>query len=183
MKKLLLVILVLFGLNQTQAQINYCDSTFMMASTNIPTWPLILTGTANLGAVGVPFAGTVTWNWTVCDANLCFSDTGAVAYFGQISLSDTIKVCYDAYINDGNIPPTTYVCSSCDSLYYGSLVFPDTTLYGWLELNTWTPTGINELIVNKINDGKMYDLLGREVIEPQIGVMYIRNNKKYIRVN
>ena len=36
MKKLLLVILVLFGLNQTQAQvqINWCDSTFIMASTN-----------------------------------------------------------------------------------------------------------------------------------------------------
>ena len=31
-------------------------------------------------------------------------------------------------------------------------------------------------------DGQMYDLLGREVTEAQIGQMYIRNNKKYIRV-
>ena len=63
------------------------------------------------------------------------------------------------------------------------MVLPDTTLYGWIALNEHgNPTGINELIVNKINDGKMYDLLGREIIEPQIGVMYIRNNKKYIRI-
>ena len=28
----------------------------------------------------------------------------------------------------------------------------------------------------------MYDLLGRELVEAPIGTMYIRNNKKYIRI-
>ena len=42
------------------------------------------------------------------------------------------------------------------------------------------PTGISELIINKINDNKIYDLLGRELIEAPRGVMYIRNNRLYI---
>ena len=39
-----------------------------------------------------------------------------------------------------------------------------------------------EEILESINDNKMYDLLGRELTEVPVGVMYIRNNKKYIRI-
>ena len=41
-------------------------------------------------------------------------------------------------------------------------------------------TSINELILNKINNNKIYDLLGRELNEIPVGTMYIRNNKLYI---
>ena len=41
-------------------------------------------------------------------------------------------------------------------------------------------TSINELTFNKINNNKMYDLLGRELTEIPVGTMYIRNNKLYI---
>jgi uncharacterized protein YneF (UPF0154 family) len=44
------------------------------------------------------------------------------------------------------------------------------------------PTAINELQFTWENDGIIYDLMGRKVTELQIGQMYIRNNKKYIRV-
>ena len=44
------------------------------------------------------------------------------------------------------------------------------------------PTGIEELTTERFNDGKIYDLLGREITEAKIGTMYIMNNKKYIRV-
>ena len=43
------------------------------------------------------------------------------------------------------------------------------------------PVSINEFIIEKFNNGKMYDLLGREITEIPVGKMYIRNNKKYIR--
>jgi len=49
-------------------------------------------------------------------------------------------------------------------------------------LNMGNPTGIDELQFTWEDDGKIYDLLGREVTQIQIGQMYIRNNKKYIRV-
>ena len=42
------------------------------------------------------------------------------------------------------------------------------------------PTSINELTLNKINNNKIYDLLGRELTTIPLGTMYIRNNKKYI---
>ena len=39
-----------------------------------------------------------------------------------------------------------------------------------------------ERFVEMFNDEKMYDLMGRELTEVPVGVIYIRNNKKYIRV-
>jgi hypothetical protein len=32
-----------------------------------------------------------------------------------------------------------------------------------------------------VNDGKIYDIMGRKLTEIPLGKMYIRNNKKYIR--
>ena len=106
MKKLLLALLVLFGL-QTKAQINYCDSISYTTSSTI-NYPFIISGTANI-------PGTVTWDWTVCDANMCYSSSGINASFGQVSLTDTLKVCYDVTID---ISGFTYVCTGCDSLVY-----------------------------------------------------------------
>ena len=68
----------------------------------------------------------------------------------------------------------TYVCTQCDTLIYDGFG-------GWMMMNMGNPTSIKELIGGQIG-GQMYDLLGREVTNPQIGQMYIRNNKKYIRV-
>ena len=68
----------------------------------------------------------------------------------------------------------TFACTQCDTLVFGA--------NGWMLMSMGNPTSITELELNTNNDGKMYDLLGREVIEAQIGVMYIRNNKKYIRI-
>jgi hypothetical protein len=49
----------------------------------------------------------------------------------------------------------------------------------WVLL-TNTPTSINEFTQQKINDNKIYDLLGRELKEVPVGSMYIRNQKLYI---
>tara|TARA_R110002060_G_scaffold73838_1_gene82850 strand:+ start:84 stop:539 length:456 start_codon:yes stop_codon:yes gene_type:complete len=144
-------------------QLNLCDSLSYTTSTNIPTWPLIVTG-------NISMPGMLSWSWSVCNSTMCYSDTGQVGYFGQISLSDTLKVCYDAYID---INGATYICTDCDSLVYDG--------NQWILYNTGNPTAIKELIGGQIG-GQMYDLLGREVTNPQIGQMYIRNNKKYIRV-
>ena len=162
MKKLLLALLVLFGL-QTKAQINFCDS-ISYTTTSTINYPFIVTGIANI-------PGTVSWNWAVCNSNLCYSSSGVNASFGQVSLTDTLKVCYDVTID---INGMTYACMGCDSLVYN----PNS--YQWEKMSA-QPVGIAELELKTIGDDRMYDLLGREIFEVPRGTVYIKNRKKFIR--
>ena len=163
MKKILFILLAALGL-QTQAQVMYCDSISYTTSSTI-NFPFGVSGSTP----NIP--GTVTWNWSVCNANLCYSGSGPNAGFGQVSLTDTLKVCYDVLID---ISGFTYVCSNCDTLVYN----PNS--YQW-ESTSAPPVGIEEVELKPINDGKMYDLLGREIFEVPTGAIYIKNRKKYIR--
>ena len=168
MKKLLISLLVLLGLQtQTQAQINFCDS-ISYTTTSTINYPLIVAG--NDGGLS-NIVDTITWSWSVCNSSLCYIGSGANASFGQVSLTDTLKVCYDVYITINNM---SYVCTGCDSLVYN----PNS--YQW-EAMTAQPLSIIELPPNTLNDEKIYDLLGRELSEVPIGTRYIQNRKLYIR--
>ena len=163
MKNILLAILIFFGL-KTSAQVSYCDSISYGMSSTI-NYPLILSGS-------IPFTpDTIDWMWTVCNSNMCFSANGANVSFGQISLTDSLKVCYDVVITINGI---TYTCSGCDSLTYN----PNT--YQWEKI-TQQPLSIIDLKNNIIEDGKTYDLLGREIFDIPKGTIYIKNRKKYIK--
>ena len=168
MKKILFILLILFGL-KTQAQVIYCDSISYTTASTI-NYPFIVSGTANI-------PGTVTWDWSVCNANLCYSGSGPNASFGQVSLTDTLKVCYDVTID---ISGFTYVCTGCDTLVYN----PNS--YQW-ELATAQPLGIDEMGFVIEEDGvrwysdQTFDLLGREIFEIPKGTIYIKNRKKYIK--
>ena len=163
MKRLIFILLVALGL-QTQAQVMYCDSISYTTSSTI-NFPFGVSGSIP----NIP--GTVTWNWSVCNATLCYSGSGPNASFGQVSLTDTLKVCYDVLID---INGFTYTCSGCDSLVYN----PNS--YQW-ETMSAPPVGIAELKSSIINDGKTYDLLGREIFEIPKGTIYIKNRKKFIK--
>ena len=163
MKRILFILLVALGL-QTQAQVIYCDS-ISYTTTSTINFPLIVSGSIP----NIP--GTVTWNWTVCNSNMCYSSSGANASFGQVLITDTLKVCYDVLID---INGFTYICSGCDSLVYN----PNS--YQW-EAMLAPPVGIAELKSSIINDGKTYDLLGREIFEIPKGTIYIKNRKKFIK--
>ena len=166
MKKILLALLVVIGL-QTQAQVSWCDS---LSYTAVPgTQLLTLVGD---GSPFINMVDSITWSWQVCDTNMCYGGAGDTAYFQMIQTTDTVKVCYDAYIY---FMGATYVCTECDTLVY------DGFSYSWVLMNMGNPTSIKELIDSQMG-GRMYDLLGREVTNPQIGQMYIRNNQKYIRI-
>jgi hypothetical protein len=163
MKKILFILLILLGL-KTQAQVVFCDSISYATSSTI-NYPFGVTGSIP----SIP--GTVSWTWTVCDASMCYSGSGISAYFGQVSLTDTLKVCYNVVID---INGFTYTCTGCDDLVYN----PNS--YQW-EPATPQPLEVTELESNIINNNKMYDLLGREIFEVPIGTVYIKNRKKYIR--
>ena len=159
MKKIILILLVMLGL-QTQAQVNYCDSISYMTSSTI-NYPFGVTG---LGTATIP--GTVTWTWTVCNSNMCYSATGTNASFWQVSITDTLKVCYDVYID---INGMTYTCTRCDTLIY------DPNSYQWVPKMS-TPTSITDL-PPPVTNSKIYDLLGRELTSIPIGKLYIRDGR------
>ena len=173
MKKLLLAVLVLIGL-QTQAQqsvVPYfcCDS--ITYWTDQGQGLFIGLDTSNI--VHNPDSMTVYWG--VCTgfatAGMCYAGNGMSDYFPQVTTSDTIKVAYDVYIYENG---SVEVCSIEDWLVY------DQGIYNWVLMNM-LPTSINELEIKAIGSKKIYDLTGRELNEVPIGVMYIRNNKLYIR--
>ena len=161
MKKIIIVLSILLGI-QTQAQVNYCDSLSYQTSSTI-NYPF---GISGMGTATIP--GTVTWTWTVCNANMCYSATGTNASFWQVSLTDTLKVCYDVYID---INGMTYTCSRCDTLVY------DPNSYQWIpKISNPVVTSIIEPSLNT-SDSKIYDLLGRELTSIPIGKLYIRDRR------
>ena len=167
MKKVLLALLVFIGL-QTQAQINYCDS---LSYSVVP-------GTQTLTTIGdaspfINMVDSIVWSWQACNATMCYAGAGDTATFTSILTTDTVKVCYDAYIY---LMGATYICTDCDSLVY------DVNSYSWVLMNMGNPTGIQEVDLYSKKCLKMFDLLGRELTTAPIGTMYIRNNKKYIIV-
>jgi len=106
--------------------------------------------------------------WSVCTNGLCYAGDGITDYFPQVTIYDTLKVGYDVYFYTSNV---VEVCTMEEWL-----IFDGTN---WVLYNMGT-TSINELTFNKINDNKIYDLLGRELTEIPVGKLYIRNQKLYI---
>ena len=168
MRPILLAVLVSLGLNTTQAQQSNpayfcCDSiTYWIDQSqgfNI--------GLDTSGMVHNPDSMDV-W-WQACTNGLCYAGQGMYDYFPQIMTTDTVKLCYDVMLYTSN---TMEVCTHCDSLVYDG--------FSWILFSMSNPTSINELTFNRFNDGKIYDLLGRELEYIPAGKMYIRNNKLYI---
>tara|TARA_B110000285_G_scaffold14280_1_gene14119 strand:- start:578 stop:1084 length:507 start_codon:yes stop_codon:yes gene_type:complete len=166
MKKYLIVLLVSLGL-QTQAQQSWCDS---LEYFTLPTPTLTVTGEA----IGISnMVDSIRWNFTACNSVACYSPQGNDPYsFPLINYTDTVKFCYDVFIY---YDTTTIICNHCDSLVYNQ------NSYQWILFSMSNPVGIEELMENKgINNNKIYDLMGRELLNTPKGVMYIRNRKLYI---
>jgi hypothetical protein len=119
---------------------------------------------------------SMTVYWGICTGfsggGICYTGSGMYDYFPQITTADTVKVGYDVYIYENG---SVEVCSVEEWL-----IFDGTN---WVLFNM-NPTSINELTFNRINDGKIYDLLGREFKNYQsipTGVIYIRDKQKFIK--
>ena len=169
MKKLLLVVLVLIGL-QTQAQ----QATPYFCCDSITYWTDQSQGfNVGLDTTGIVHnPDSIQVYWGVCTNGMCYAGQGMYAYFPQVTTSDTLKVGYDVYLYENGV--MVEVCSREDWLVF------DQNSFSWVLLNM-LPTSINEIIFNRVNDNKMYDLMGREVTNITLGTMYIKNGKKYIR--
>jgi len=160
---------------KTQAQSNLCDSLSYSIVTDSATWnTLMVTGNAN----GISnMVDSIDWNFTACNATACYIAQGNNPYsFPLIYPSDTVKLCYDAFVYTMG---TTIMCNHCDSLIYDFM--SDT----WVVMLRNTSTGLPGFVIEE--DGVrwfnniIYDMFGRELTTAPIGVMYIRGGKKYIR--
>ena len=179
MKKIILILLVSFGL-QPQAQQLFafsnlnrslisvyfcCDS---ITYTIDPSQGFnISLDTTNI----VHNPDSIEVNWAICNSSQCYSGTGMYDYFPQIMTTDTLKVCYDVYLYESNM---VEVCTRCDSLVFNGT--------DWVLFSMGNQTAVNELEFIWEDDGKVYDLMGRELKEIPSGIMYIRNHKKYIKI-
>ena len=170
MKKLLLVLLVSLGL-QTQAQTGSGTAMYFCCD-SITYWVDQSQGFN----VGLDTSGIVhnpdsieVW-WAVCANGLCYTGQGWYSYYPQITITDTVQVCYDVYLYTSN---TMEVCTRCDYL-----IFDGTN---WILFNMGNPTGIEELVIERFNDNKIYDLTGRELFYIPTGTIYIKNRKLYIK--
>lgn len=170
MKKILMMVMVSLGLQtQAQNQLVTCDS---LGWSQYPVTGLSITlDTAD--AMMSPVDSVVV-QWSVCDNQTCYPGTGMTGYFPLINMSDTVKVCISTefwYVPQFN--QIIEYCYTCDSIVHNG-----NELVSIFDSNT---VGIEELILDQLNDNKMYDLLGRELLEVPVGQMYIQNRKKYIK--
>ena len=104
------IIFMLLLATQIQAQINTCDS--------ITYW----TDQGQGLSVGIDTStilngfDSIDIYWGVCNSSVCYSGSGINSFFGQITTSDTIKVCYNIILYTAN---TFETCPEyCDSLIY-----------------------------------------------------------------
>ena len=163
------LVICLLASTRTQAQIFQnplvnCDS---LTTQHYPVTGISITlDTSN--AIFSP-VDSVEVLWTACNTSTCYSAYGMTGYFPWISLSDTVKLCYDVWVYASN---TVETCSQCDSIVYDGNY--------WVLFNVSNTVSIEEIILNENNNNKIYDLLGKELFGIPKGSMYIRNNKLYI---
>ena len=156
------ILIMLLLAPQIQAQINPCDSITYWTDQGQGLYVGIDTATIPLNTDSIEVM------WQVCNTSVCYGGSGINAFFGQITTSDTIKVCYDIMLYTVN---TMQACAHCDSLIYNG--------FSWVLFSTGNPVGIFE-IENKTNNNRMYNLQGKEILKPK--GLYIQNNKiKYER--
>jgi hypothetical protein len=155
-----LAILMLVS-EKTQAQQSWCDS---LTTQHYPVSGISITLTSIPAGVD-----SVEVLWTACNTSTCYSADGVTGYFPWISLSDTVKLCYDVWLYTAN---TVETCNQCDSIIHDG--------NSWILFNVGNTVGIEELMKNEGTNNKMYDMLGRELTEIPLGTMYIRNKRLYI---
>ena len=180
MKKILLALLVMFGL-QIQTQAQYCDSVELIVVSSTPTEFIIGT---NLQSVGY---GTIaTYSWFYYDAIPGTAIPGSNGSYCTFCITDTLTqlnqtAIYSVRLGLNQYDQTLESCLIQDTLTY-NVTTSEWEL--WSKIGNGNPTAITEIEINNVSDNRLYDLLGREFynynsIPPN--TIYIKNRKKYLK--
>jgi len=191
MKKILLTLLVLFGLQiQTQAQLSSfnCDSLEVTIVSSTPTEVILGTNIPSLAP-----SAQLQYMWMVYEhiitppPNYSHDDTlvswgvksGGVDTITSLNQSSIYTITI--FLNDTGVWVLPNACIATDTLTF------DTVTNQWVGpsvSSNGNPTAITEIKINNVDDDRLYDLLGREFanynsIPPN--TVYIKNRKKYLK--
>ena len=169
MKKLLLVLLVLLGL-QTQAQTSLCDSIEISITTNTNYYVELETNLTVTNFPQISYVQSYFWGKNGC---LMGTDSSVSINFNT-DTSILYAISLVTVFCDSNL---CYTCTTNDTLVWNN------GSWNWMSMMNMLPlsTSIQEFQINTFNNNKMYDLMGREVTDVPIGTIYIKNNQKFIR--
>ena len=177
MKRLLIIVLVLFGLQTSQAQTSgpMCDDmeiSVVVGDSWYVTLGIDLELNLPQGSTGIEM---VKYEWDcilTCGTNVS-EDTDSTTSFFTDTL-ETYYICtsveYSVLYEWGAM---CYVCEKCNTLVWEE---EEWKLYPM----GYSTTSIQEVETYNVNNGKIYDLLGKELSSIPKGTIYIQNNKKYI---
>jgi len=176
MKKILMLLMVLLGL-QTQAQITLCDSNMTYTTGSQYQFEIGIPVTGNSLPFMAPIYAVTYGGQTMLGEDSCFSNACSHIAFNYNPLTgmpyDTITTCISYTLTDTLGYVDTMTCCF-NQVWDGQ---------AWMRMsNIGPPTSISELEITKLNDNKMYDVFGRELLTAPIGQMYIQNKKKYIKL-
>ena len=121
-------------------------------------------------------------------------DESTITFSHNWSLTDTINVTVH-FVNDSANLDAWYInqglssngnsinCLFEDQIYWETGANTPWGSWTFVNNNTGTTVGIDELEINPEFDYKIYDMLGRELKEAPIGQPYIQNGKKRVILN
>ena len=136
MKKIIIFTILFSNVFYLHAQINTCDS---VSYTTAPGQ--VLTVNLNITSGLASLVDSMDIYWQACNATTCYLGFDTMAIFQDVLPTDTIKVCYDAYIY---IDTNEYFCYQCDSLIYDG--------NSWVLLNVINPNEIVNFTSFSISD-------------------------------
>ena len=172
MKKILMMVIVSLGL-QLQAQ-TLCDSNMTYTTGSQYQLEIAIPQTGNSLPTMAPLYAVTYGGQTVLGQDSCFAGPCTHTVFNYNPTTgmpyDTITTCISYTLTDSLGYVDTLNCCF-NQVWDGQ---------AWMRMTMGT-VGIEELILDQLNDNKMYDLLGRELLEVPVGQLYIKNRKKYIK--
>jgi len=188
MKKILLTLLVLFGLQiQTQAQLSSfnCDSVEITIVSSTPTEVILGTNIPSLA----PLA-QLQYMWMVYEHIITpnsYDDTlvswgvksGGVDTITSLNQSAIYTIT--VFLNDTGVWVLPYACIATDTLAYNTVT---NQWEGPAVSSNGNTTAITEIERNDVSDDRLYDLLGREFYNYNsipLNTIYIKNRKKYLK--
>jgi len=151
---------------QTQMSVNWCDSiSYSVIENSNGVFSVTIETTDSLDN----YCDTVDVYWGVCNSDFCFSGIGAFASFPIIQLTDTVKVCYNAYIMNPQGAGTTIIpCTNqCDTVVFNGLE--------WVQFPITNSVGVNEIPLRPTK--KIYNLQGIKLLQEPKNKIYIKNRK------
>ncbi len=174
MKKILMMVMVSLGL-QLQAQ-TLCDSNMTYTTGSQYQFEIAIPVTGNSLPMMAPIYAVTYGGQTMLGEDSCFSNACSHIAFNYNPLTgmpyDTITTCISYTLTDSLGYVDTLNCCF-NQVWDGQ---------AWLRMSMGGTVSIEELYNTEKQDYRIFNVLGRQLIEAPIGEMYIQNRKKYIKL-